>query len=67
MPRGTHFLRGGAFKPQHIVANVILKPGEGVEWMVEAKRKSGIPIITEVMEEKYIPLIAEAADMANRL
>ena len=63
---GAHFLRGGAFKPltfPYRSERYTETREKGIEWMVEAKRKSGIPIITEVMEEKYIPLIAEAADI----
>lgn len=63
---GAHFLRGGAFKPltfPYRSAKYTETREQGVEWMVEAKKKFGIPIITEVMEEKYIPLIAEAADI----
>jgi 3-deoxy-7-phosphoheptulonate synthase len=36
---------------------------QGIEWLVSAKEKAGIPIITEVMEEGFVPLIAEAADI----
>ena len=36
---------------------------QGIEWLVNAKEKAGIPIITEVMEEKFLPLICEVADI----
>ena len=36
---------------------------QGIEWLKHAKDKTGMPVITEVMEEKYIPLVAEVADI----
>ena len=36
---------------------------KGIEWLAEAKEKYKIPIITEVMEEKYISLVSEVADI----
>jgi 3-deoxy-7-phosphoheptulonate synthase len=63
---GAHFLRGGAFKPltfPYRSAKYTETREQGLEWMKEAKEKVGIGIITEVMEEKYIPLVAEVADI----
>ena len=36
---------------------------DGIAWLARAKEKTGIPVITEVMEEKYLPLICEVADI----
>ena len=63
---GAHFLRGGAFKPlsfPYRSEKYNETREEGLKWLVEAKEKAGIPIITEVMEEGYVPLIAESADI----
>mgnify|MGYP003952672079 CR=1 FL=1 len=63
---GGHFLRGGAFKPltfPYRSDNYTETRERGIEWLIEAREKTGLPIITEVMEEKYIPLIAESADI----
>ncbi len=63
---GAHFLRGGAFKPltfPYRSEKYNETREKGIEWLKEAKEKYNIPIITEVMEEKYIPLVAEAADI----
>lgn len=63
---GAHFLRGGAFKPltfPYRSAKYTETREQGIEWLKEAKEKTGLPVITEVMEEKYIPLIAEVADI----
>ena len=35
---------------------------KGIDWLYEAK-KYNIPVITEVMEEKFIPLVSEVADI----
>lgn len=63
---GAHFLRGGAFKPltfPYRSAKYTETREEGIEWLREAKDKTGMPVITEVMEERYLPLVAEVADM----
>jgi 3-deoxy-7-phosphoheptulonate synthase len=63
---GAHFLRGGALKPltfPYRSAKYNETREEGLMWLKEAKEKTGIPVITEVMEEKYIPLVAEVADI----
>lgn len=63
---GAHFLRGGAFKPltfPYRGPKYTETREKGIEWLAEAKAATGIGIITEVMEEKYIPLIAEVADI----
>lgn len=64
--RGAHFLRGGAFKPLTFPYRS-LKYNEtreqGLQWLADAKREIGIPIITEVMEEKYIDAVAEVSDI----
>ena len=63
---GAHFLRGGAFKPltfpyRNIKYNETRE--EGIKWLAEAKEKHNIPIITEVMEEKYIDLVSSVTDI----
>ena len=63
---GAHFLRGGAFKPlsfPYRSEKYNETREQGIEWLISAKEKAGIPIITEVMEEGYVPLVAEAADI----
>jgi 3-deoxy-7-phosphoheptulonate synthase len=63
---GAHFLRGGAFKPltfPYRSAKYTETREQGIEWLREARDEAGIPVITEVMEERFLPLIAEAADI----
>lgn len=63
---GAHFLRGGAFKPltfPYRSEKYNETREQGIQWLADAKARYGIPVITEVMEEKYIPLVAEVADI----
>lgn len=63
---GAHFLRGGAFKPltfPYRSEKYNETREQGIQWLADAKARYGIPIITEVMEEKYIPLVAGVADI----
>ena len=63
---GAHFLRGGAFKPltfpyRNEKYNETRE--DGIKWLAEAKEKYNIPIITEIMEEKYLDLVSNVANI----
>ena len=63
---GAHFLRGGAFKPltfPYRSEKYNETREEGLKWLKKAKEVSGLPVVTEVMEEKYIDLVCEVADI----
>ena len=63
---GAHFLRGGAFKPlsfPYRSEKFNETREKGIEWLKVAKNEIKIPIITEVMEEKYLGLISSVADI----
>ena len=63
---GASFLRGGAFKPltfPYRGDKYNETREKGIEWLFEAKAKYDIPVITEIMEEKFLPLISEVADI----
>ena len=63
---GAHFLRGGAFKPltfPYRSKKFNETREKGIEWLEIAKNEFKIPIITEVMEEKYLELISGVADI----
>ena len=63
---GAHFLRGGAFKPlsfPYRSDKYTETREDGIKWLGVAKKETGIGIITEVMEEKFIDLICEVADI----
>ncbi len=63
---GAHFMRGGAFKPltfPYRSKKYYETREKGIEWLSEAKKKYKIPIITEIMEEKYLDLVSNVADI----
>ncbi len=63
---GAHFLRGGAFKPltfPYRSKKYTETRLEGLKWLKKAKNETHIPIITEIMEEKYLDKICEVADI----
>ena len=63
---GAHFLRGGAFKPLSFPYRSD-KYNEtrhaGLQWMFDAGKAAGIPIITEVMDQRLVETIAEVTDI----
>lgn len=63
---GVDFLRGGAFKPltfPYRSEKYTETREQGIKWLGDAKEKYSIPVITEVMEEGYLTLILEVADI----
>lgn len=63
---GAHFLRGGAFKPltfPYRSEKYNETREDGIKWLGEAKKKYEIPVITEIMEEKYLDLVCDVADI----
>ena len=63
---GASFLRGGAFKPltfPYRSDKYTETREKGIEWLDEAKKKFNIPVITEIMEEKFLPLVTQVADI----
>lgn len=63
---GAHFLRGGAFKPlsfPYRSEKYTETRENGLAWLKIAREEAGIPIITEVMEERFVDAVAEVADI----
>ena len=63
---GAEFLRGGAFKPlsfPYRSEKYNETRENGIKWLGIAKKEANIGIITEVMEEKYLDLVCEVADI----
>ena len=63
---GAKFLRGGAFKPlsfPYRSSKYTETRERGIEWLKEVKEKVDIGIITEVMEEGFVDLVASVADI----
>ena len=56
---GASFLRGGAFKPRTSPYSFQGLEAEGLKLLLEAKRQTGMPIVTEIMSEKHIDLFAD--------
>ena len=63
---GAHFLRGGAFKPltfPYRSKKYTETRLDGLRWLKQAKVEAKIPVITEIMEEKYLDQICDVADI----
>lgn len=53
---GATLYRGGAFKPRTSPYAFQGMRDEGIKLLLEAKEKSGLPIVTEVMDISHLPL-----------
>ncbi len=60
---GAQFLRGGAFKPSTSPYDFQGMEEEGLKLLRKAKQETGLGIITEVMSDRDVPLVAEYADI----
>ncbi len=56
---GADILRGGAFKPRTSPYAFQGMKDEGIRLLLEAKRATGLPIITEIMNIKTLELFAD--------
>ena len=56
---GAHFLRGGAFKPRTSPYDFQGLGEEGIRLLLEAKKATGLPIVTELMDIRNLDLFAE--------
>lgn len=56
---GAQFLRGGAFKPRTSPYAFQGLKAEGLTLLMEAKRKTGLPIVTEIMSVRHIEMFIE--------
>jgi 3-deoxy-7-phosphoheptulonate synthase len=60
---GAHFLRGGAFKPRTSPYAFQGLKEEGLKILAAAREKTGLPIVTEVMDTRDVELVARYADV----
>ncbi|HAP31835.1 MAG TPA: 3-deoxy-7-phosphoheptulonate synthase, partial [Firmicutes bacterium] len=60
---GAHFLRGGAFKPRTSPYSFQGLGEEGLKIMAEARELTGLPIITEVLDQHSVDVVARYADI----
>ena len=60
---GATMLRGGAFKPRTSPYSFQGKGEEGLKMLAEARKETGLPIVTELMSEKDIDLVYQYTDV----
>ncbi len=60
---GAQVLRGGAYKPRTSPYDFQGLGVEGLEYLAEARRATGMPIITEVMTPSLVETVCEYADV----
>lgn len=56
---GAGLLRGGAFKPRTSPYTFQGMRGEGIELLKEAKKKTGLPIVSEIMNISHLSLFED--------
>ena len=61
--QGAHFLRGGAFKPRTSPYDFQGMEREGLKLLRKAKEQTGLGIITEVMSDRDVEMVADYADI----
>jgi len=60
---GATVLRGGAFKPRTSPYSFQGLGEDGLKFMASARKKTGLPIVTEVMDTRDVELIAKYSDI----
>lgn len=56
---GATLLRGGAFKPRTSPYSFQGMKADGIELLLKAKEETGLPIVTEIMNENHLPLFED--------
>ena len=56
---GATMLRGGAFKPRTSPYDFQGLKADGIEFLLEAKKETGLPIVTEIMNANHLSLFEE--------
>ncbi len=62
---GAGLLRGGAFKPRTSPYSFQGLKGDGLKLLQEAKEKTGLPIVSEIMNAMHIPMFEEVVDLVQ--
>ncbi len=60
---GAKILRGGAFKPRTSPYSFQGLGEEGLKMLAEARELTSLPIITEVLDVRYVDMVAEYTDI----
>ena len=56
---GATMLRGGAFKPRTSPYDFQGLKADGIELLLKAKKETGLPIVTEIMNANHLPLFED--------
>lgn len=62
-PLGVSFLRGGAFKPRSSPYTFQGHGDTALKWMRDAADRHDLRVVTEVLSEQDVPLVAEHGDL----
>jgi len=60
---GARVLRGGAFKPRTSPYAFRGLGEDGLRFLAEAREETGLPVVTEVLDPRDVPLVERHADM----
>ncbi len=60
---GGSILRGGAFKPRTSPYSFQGLGIEGLKMLATARKETGLPVVTEVMDPRDVPVVGEYADI----
>jgi 3-deoxy-7-phosphoheptulonate synthase len=60
---GAQILRGGAFKPRTSPYSFQGLGEEGLKYLAEARRETGLAVVSEVMAPEQVPLVTTYADV----
>lgn len=61
--RGVKFLRGGAFKPRTGPYSFQGHGHEALKWLKKAAEKTGLKVVTEVLDTQHVDMMEEYIDM----
>lgn len=60
---GANILRGGAYKPRTSPYSFQGLGEEGLRYLSQARKETGLPVVTEVMDTRQVELVCEYADI----
>jgi 3-deoxy-7-phosphoheptulonate synthase len=60
---GAAFLRGGAYKPRTSPYSFQGLGEEGLKYLAEASEKTGLPVVTEIMDPRDLDMIVKYSDI----
>lgn len=62
---GATFIRGGAFKPRTSPYSFQGLGEEGLKYLADVRKKTGLPVVTELMDPRDIDVIVKYADIVQ--